>query len=58
MKEKKIDIQEEYETFIQNDEMCDFEQSLAWNKIKTYWTNEQIIIKRDKAIKLGINVLI
>lgn len=58
MKEKKMDIQEEYETFIQNDEMCDFEQSLAWNKIKTYWTNEQIIIKRDKDIKLAINVLI
>lgn len=59
MKEKELSVEEqEYEEFIQNNEMCDFEQSLAWNKIKTYWTNEQIIIKRNKEIKLTINVLI
>lgn len=49
--------EKEYEEFIQNNEMCDFEQSLAWNKIKTYWKNDQIIIKRDSKIKLTINVL-
>lgn len=59
MEEKKLNIEEqEYEEFIQNNEMCDFEQSLAWNKIKTYWTNEQIVIKRDNKITLAINVLI
>lgn len=50
--------QTEYEEFIKNHEMCDFEQSLEWNKIKTFWSNEQIIVKKDNEIKLTINVLI
>lgn len=47
-----------YENFIKHNKMCDFEQSLKWNKIKTYWLNEQIIIKKDNEIKLTANILI
>lgn len=59
MEEKKLTKEEKvYEEFIKNDEMCDFEQSLAWNKIKTYWANEQITVVKNNEIKLAINVLI
>lgn len=49
---------EQYEEFIKNNRMCDFEQSLKWNKIKTYWLNEQIIVKQDDKIRLIANILI
>lgn len=47
-----------YEDFIMNNSMCDFEQSLKWNNIKNNWKNEQVIIRQNNEIKLTANVLI
>lgn len=51
-------MKKEYEEYIKKDLLCDFMQSLSWNKIKTYWQNEQIIIKRNNKIVLVSNILI
>ena len=51
-------LEQEYENFIKQNKMCDFEQSLIWNKIKSNWQNQQIIITEENQIVLTANLLI
>lgn len=40
-------VVEKYEEFIQKQDLCDFQQSIKWAKIKKFWENEIIIIYDD-----------
>jgi len=50
---------ETYENFIQNHELCDFQQSMKWGNVKEYWKNE-IIALQDKQgnIQASMSILI
>lgn len=39
-----------YKEFLENNERCNFQQSIEWGKVKTSWKNE-IIISRDESRK-------
>lgn len=39
---------EEYEKFIKSQELCDFQQSIKWAKVKEFWKNETIIIQKEE----------
>lgn len=50
---------EEYEEFILNNDLCDFQQSIKWAKVKEFWKNEIIIIYDDnKNIIMEMSILI
>lgn len=37
-----------YEDFIMNQDLCDFQQSIKWAKVKEFWNNDIIIIQDDE----------
>ncbi|MFR0822038.1 MAG: lipid II:glycine glycyltransferase FemX [Clostridia bacterium] len=50
---------EAYENFLKNHPLCDFQQSIAWGKLKVDWKNELILIHNDKEeIVASMSVLI
>lgn len=51
--------EEEYKNFLENHDLCDFQQSVEWGKIKEYWKNEIfILLDRNDRIKASISILI
>lgn len=49
----------EYKIFLENNERCNFQQSLEWGKVKQAWKNEVILSKDEKGQIVGaISVLI
>ncbi len=49
----------EYEAFIKKQELCDFQQSVKWAKVKTLWQNEIIILKdKQQNIIASMSILI
>ena len=48
-----------YKEFLENNERCNFQQSLEWGRVKQAWKNE-IILSKDKDGKIvgAISVLI
>ena len=56
--ENKID-EEEYTSFLENQERCNFQQSLEWAKVKTSWKSEVILAEdSNKKIIGSLMVLI
>jgi len=54
-----MQIIEKYEEFIKKQELCDFQQSTKWAKVKEYWENEIIIIQdSNKNIIATMSILI
>lgn len=52
-------VVEKYEKFIEKQELCDFQQSMKWAKVKEFWDNEMIIIyDENKEIVASMNLLI
>lgn len=50
---------EKYEEFIKKQELCDFQQSEEWAKVKEYWKNEIVIVEdENKNIKASMSILI
>ena len=50
---------EKYEEFIEKQELCDFQQSMKWAKVKEFWDNEIVIIyDENKEIIASMNILI
>lgn len=50
---------EKYEEFIKKEELCDFQQSEEWAKVKEYWKNEIVIVEdENKNIKASMSILI
>lgn len=50
---------EAYEKFIQNHDLCDFQQSMRWGSVKEYWTNEVIALQNSKGdIWASMSILI
>ncbi len=50
---------EEYEEFIRKEELCDFQQSVKWGKVKEFWKKETIILqKEDGNIVATMSILI
>lgn len=48
-----------YKKFLENNERCNFQQSLEWGKVKQAWTNEVVLSKNEKGEIVGaISVLI
>lgn len=48
-----------YEEFIKKQELCDFQQSEEWAKVKEYWKNEIVILEdENKNIKASMSILI
>lgn len=48
-----------YEAFIKKQELCDFQQSIKWAKVKTLWKNEVIILKdKQQNIIASMSILI
>ena len=43
--------EEEYKLFLENNERCNFQQSLEWSKVKTSWKSE-VILAEDKDNKI------
>ena len=41
------DNKEEYKKFLESHERCNFQQSLEWGKVKSFWKNE-VILAEDK----------
>ena len=48
--ETKLD-EEEYKKFLENNERCNFQQSLEWSKVKTSWKKE-VILAEDSNKKI------
>lgn len=50
---------EKYEEFIKKQELCDFQQSEEWAKVKEFWKNEIVIVEdENKNIKASMSILI
>lgn len=50
---------EEYEEFIKKQELCDFQQSVKWGKVKEFWKNETIILQdKEEKIVATMSILI
>lgn len=50
---------EKYEEFIKKEELCDFQQSEEWAKVKEYWKSEIVIVEdENKNIKASMSILI
>lgn len=50
---------EAYEKFIQNHDLCDFQQSMKWGNVKEYWKNEVIALQNSKGdIWASMSILI
>lgn len=50
---------EEYEEFIKKQELCDFQQSVKWGKVKEFWKNETIILQdKEERIVATMSILI
>lgn len=48
-----------YEEFIKKEELCDFQQSREWAKVKEFWKNEIVIVKdENKNIIASMSILI
>ena len=51
--------EQKYTHFIQEHVLCDFQQSIAWGKVKKYWKNEVILVlDRNNEIIASASVLI
>ena len=48
----------EYTDILEKHERCNFSQSLEWAKVKSNWTNEIIIVRKNKKIIGSLSVLI
>lgn len=50
---------EKYEEFIKKQELCDFQQSEEWAKVKEFWKSEIVIVEdENKNIKASMSILI
>lgn len=50
---------EEYEEFIGKEELCDFQQSVKWGKVKEFWKNETILVQdKEENIVATMSILI
>lgn len=50
---------EKYEEFIKKEDLCDFQQSEEWAKVKEFWKNEIVIVEdENKNIKASMSILI
>lgn len=50
---------QEYTTFLEGHERCNFQQSLEWGKVKSFWKNEVILAENEKGEIIGsLSVLI
>lgn len=50
---------EKYKKFLETHERCNFQQSLEWGKVKSFWKNEVILAEDDKGNIIGsLSVLI
>ena len=48
-----------YEEFIKKEELCDFQQSREWAKVKEFWKNEIVIVEdENKNIIASMSILI
>lgn len=51
--------QEEYKKFIEGHERCNFQQSLEWGKVKSFWKNEVVLAEDEKGNIIGsLSILI
>lgn len=67
MEENKVrilDLQDEkqrkeYTEFLENHERCNFQQSLEWGKVKSFWKNEVVVAEDEKQNIVGsLSVLV
>lgn len=50
---------EKYEEFIKKEDLCDFQQSEEWAKVKEFWKSEIVIVEdENKNIKASMSILI
>ncbi len=50
---------ESYEEFIKKEDLCDFQQSREWAKVKEFWKNEIVIVEdENKSIIASMSILI
>lgn len=54
-----ISYEQKYTEFLKNHDLCDFQQSMEWGKVKEYWKNEIfILLDKEDNIKASISILI
>ena len=49
--------EEEYTTFLEKNERCNFQQSIEWSKVKTSWKSE-IILSEDSSGKINGSLMV
>ena len=47
------ETEQEYTDFLENNERCNFQQSLEWGRVKTAWTKEVILAEDDNGKIIG-----
>ena len=48
-----------YKQFLENNERCNFQQSLEWGRVKSYWKNEVVIAEDNNGnIKGSLSILV
>jgi len=53
-----METEEVYEKFVQEDALCDFQQSMKWAKVKTFWKSERIVIQEGEKWVMSMQILI